>query len=609
MTITNEIVNYKGLNIYRQEAEVIKRIHLYIERELKIEDNHVIELDIRWGHDVQIKEDFCHLTHLKKLVINNCRNNFPINIFDIFSLRILSLINCQLQEDDLELIHNLTNLTSLKLNNTYIKEIPKNILKLKKLESLSIDSCRLEQLPQEIGDLSNLCELSLQANLIKTIPKSLFTLRKLQKLDFYGNQITIIPKEIGFLIDLEYVNFWGNKVKELPKSICNLTNLNDLNLSGNDFSELPDCLARLLKLEHLDINMSSLKTLPLSLLEKVDNYRMDNSRLILYAERLDKYQEFVIYLNKENKSLQEQIYQFMGLKKQIDFDDPNDFLYFVESLLNMSPPEDFIKYLDGLDPDMVKKLPKRPQQSNRENFIEYLLDFYDDLTRRRNYRNITDKFFKKELLGPYFIEYLNNNLIDPRGYVRLSVIETLDLLESMNEDIKHTLETQPHKLRMVYSASGLSNNIPLNLIYILEVLLKVFTIEEAIHHLEQFHLKALQGINHKKHENKGVRRIIFDIILDETSIIKSKERLSNSDYGRFIQKYANHFLDLLKEHFLIALDKYEKYYELSWMEVVLRTSEIMGEKAIKEIKNLVVSLNLDDQIPQINKYYKRCGYY
>ena len=44
------------------------------------------------------------------------------------------------------------------------------------------------------------------------------------------------------------------------------------------------------------------------------------------------------------------------------------------------------------------------------------------------------------------------------------------------------------------------------------------------------------------------------------------------------------------------------------MEIELRISEIMGQNVVKENINLVISRNLDDQIPQISKYYKRNGY-
>ncbi|KKN38876.1 hypothetical protein LCGC14_0748970 [marine sediment metagenome] len=611
MIKTNEIVNYKGLYIYRQEAEVLKSFNLNIEKNLKTEDNHIIEIEIRWGLDGEIKENFCYLTHLKKLTINNCWDSFPINIFDITSLRILALINCRIQSDDLELIGNLINLERLSLYHTNIKDIPKNILKLKKLEFLGISSCRLGQLPTKIGDLQNLCELSLQNNNIKTIPKSLFNLRRLQRLDFYGNKIKLIPKEISFLANLEFLSFWYNEIKELPRTISKLANLNYLNLSKNVITEIPDDLVKLPKLENLDINMPSLEILPMSLLEKVSNYRISTYRVILYVENLnDNKKELKVYLNKKNKTLQKQIYQHLGLLIRDDINDPIEFLYFAENLLESSSSEGFAKFLDDLNPDMFRKILKRPQKTNSENFIEFLLLFYDDLTLKLNYQYITDKFFKKQLFNSHIIEYLNKNLINPEGYLRLSIIEVLDLLEEIKPCIKNTLETQSHKLRMSYLEFGESIELPISIVYILEMLLKILTIEEAIQYLEQYHLKTLQKrenlqFSWMKHENRKVRSIIFDEILNERSIIPNKKNFSNSDYGRFIQTYGDHFLDPLSEHFFIALEKYNRYSDLSWVSIVLNISETMGQKAVDEIINLVIPRNLGEKIPLIRNYLNK----
>ncbi|MHA1456126.1 MAG: hypothetical protein ACTSR5_09120 [Promethearchaeota archaeon] len=226
---------------------------------------------------------------------------------------------------------------------------------------------------------------------------------------------------------------------------------------------------------------------------------------------------------------------------------------------------------------------------------------------KSNYSSITDKIFKNKRLGPYFIDYIKKNLIDCEGYIRLSVIETLDLLKAIDNDIKSMIQTRPHKLKMTYSSAGFSINFPVDLMHILNVLLKIFTFEEAIRHLEQFHLKSLQELKFKKHENKTIKRIIFDEILDKHSFISDKNKFLRSMEGRFIHTYGDHFVDTLIEDFFIAFNIYKRYYELFRMALVLSLSTFMGQKAINAIIIIIVPRNLENQIPLIKNYIKRVG--
>ncbi|MHA1500062.1 MAG: hypothetical protein ACTSRT_21255, partial [Promethearchaeota archaeon] len=104
------------------------------------------------------------------------------------------------------------------------------------------------------------------------------------------------------------------------------------------------------------------------------------------------------------------------LKNPINFENPVASLYQFENLLKILSIKDFLKFLDSLDPNDIKKLSKKPQQTNINNFIEFLLTFYDDLNLKSNYSSITDKIFKNKRLGPYFIDYIKKNLIDCEGY-------------------------------------------------------------------------------------------------------------------------------------------------------------------------------------------------
>ena len=123
------------------------------------------------------------------------------------------------------------NLKILVLFNTWIKNLPKEIWKLKKLEMLDLDYNQIKKLPKEICRLNNL-----------------------KILDLSDNQIKKLSKEIGSLVSLENLYLNKNQLRYLPSEICNLKNLKNLYLSYNQLQWLPAEILELKKLEKIKLN-------------------------------------------------------------------------------------------------------------------------------------------------------------------------------------------------------------------------------------------------------------------------------------------------------------------------------------------------------------------
>lgn len=82
---------------------------------------------------------------------------------------------------------NMTNLTSLYLNNNCLTRLPSEIGRLTQLRHLDLSSNKLRGLPRELGDLILLEELLLNDNQLRTLPLEMGKLFHLRRLGLKGN--------------------------------------------------------------------------------------------------------------------------------------------------------------------------------------------------------------------------------------------------------------------------------------------------------------------------------------------------------------------------------------------------------------------------------------
>lgn len=91
-------------------------------------------------------------------------------------------------------------------------EFPLEITQLTQLTTLQIEDAEISTLPFEIGNLINLEILIIKRSNLETLPASIGNLVWLRELDLSGNHLFTLPTEIGNLVLLEKLDLTGNPV-------------------------------------------------------------------------------------------------------------------------------------------------------------------------------------------------------------------------------------------------------------------------------------------------------------------------------------------------------------------------------------------------------------
>ena len=176
------------------------------------------------------------------------------------------------------------NIIRLKLTKLkpFIKAIPKEIFKLKKLEFISLTNNQIKNIPKEIKNLKNLIEIHLDHNKISQIPKEIEKLRNLEIFSIQNNRIEEIEGTNFKMINLKEFNISFNPLKKIIKGKL-VNNLNRIDLS---FTSLPEETLKLFKKSNLILNNSD--RFPY---EKYCNYNKD------YRFSFDDYNEVSLKKN------------------------------------------------------------------------------------------------------------------------------------------------------------------------------------------------------------------------------------------------------------------------------------------------------------------------
>ena len=202
------------------------------------------------------------LTNLTSLNLNdNQLEDVPESIGQLTNLTSLYLSSNPLRRVP-ESIGQLTNLTEFNLSNNQLKEVPEFVGQLTNLTSLDLSSNQLQKVPESIGQLTNLTSLNLNDNQLEDVPESIGQLTNLTSLYLSSNPLRRVPESIGQLTNLTEFNLSNNQLTEVPEFIGQLTNLSFLNLNKNQFTEVPESIGQLTNLNLLILSRNQLKDLP-----------------------------------------------------------------------------------------------------------------------------------------------------------------------------------------------------------------------------------------------------------------------------------------------------------------------------------------------------------
>lgn len=191
---------------------------------------------------------------------------FPEEMFRYPQLQIITYNQRSIENHIKELppeIGQLTNLTTLILQNDELEHLPAEIGKLKNLKTLDLSYNTLIDLPPEMGQLTNLQNLNLHNNNLHHLPAEIGKLKSLRILVLSKAGINSgLPPEIGQLKNLQNLDLSDNLLGELPSEMWQLTNLQNLDLHNTALNNLSAGIGKLTNLQNLNLNFGGLTYLP-----------------------------------------------------------------------------------------------------------------------------------------------------------------------------------------------------------------------------------------------------------------------------------------------------------------------------------------------------------
>jgi pentatricopeptide repeat protein len=345
---------------------------------------------------------------MKSIIISNeilDENLFSeINFFDYDSI---TFENCTIP--DIKFSQYLPNLKKLNLEKNGIKHIS-GFENIPNIIELNLASNKLTEIPSFFS-LTNLIILNLSNNEISEIV-NISHLRNLKKLKLFNNRIDKIKnlKELG---NLEELNLSQNQISVI-ENLENLVSLKELYLSRNLISII----------EGLD-TLISLKILSLSFnqIQKIDGLN-----LLSQLEYLDL--EFNLILTLENLECLSNL-SIISIGK-------NPLIIISPSFIKNTVPK--INWNKGMLDLMY--MPPKLADAFKEKNIPFLLDYYQNLERKRNdiaiemqkhnYNNIINELKQKLTLDPD-----NSQILRELGEIHSKLGQYLEAEEYFLKAIGH----------------------------------------------------------------------------------------------------------------------------------------------------------------------------
>jgi len=217
------------------------------------------------------KRLFIHADFLRKI---------PPEIGELLKLKCLHINNYTKQNQITmipEEIYSLNNLGTLMIRNVQMREIPKEISRLKHLKFLNLRENLISEIPSELFSLINLTDLIFDENQIKEIPKEIYRLENLKFISFDYNMITKIPIEI-FKMNITGIRLNSNQIEEIPKDISLMNKLQNLQLAKNKIKKIPIVIDSMVKLHQLVLYGNPIENIYFKILENYNEWKLNFHR-------------------------------------------------------------------------------------------------------------------------------------------------------------------------------------------------------------------------------------------------------------------------------------------------------------------------------------------
>ncbi|CAF1325001.1 unnamed protein product [Adineta steineri] len=218
----------------------------------------------QFNNDYEILSSFSFVTHLNPIFpstsqthglmdsnenvynLNIANQKFvPITVFCLKSLKNLYIRNTSFYEFELDdnSIRSLpseiellaSSLRYLRVHDTAVAHLPKQIGKLKNLQGFLLSKTGLLDLPNSIGNLSSLTSLDMPFNKLTSLPTTLGNLRSLISITLNSNPQLRSVQSLNGLPNLQTLNTSNCPIERIPS---NLPKLNVLNMSNNNLTDL-----------------------------------------------------------------------------------------------------------------------------------------------------------------------------------------------------------------------------------------------------------------------------------------------------------------------------------------------------------------------------------
>ena len=187
-----------------------------------------------------------------------------------------------------EAVEDMKSLRWLRLTDTGLKRVPREIGNLSKLEHLTVKRNQVDRIGSgHLSSLKCLRTLNLSRNNLGTegVPDDIFDNEELNTLDLSHNKLTEVPEGMVRSKSVLVLNLSHNKLETIPSQmLANTTDLLHFDVSNNDLDALPPQLRRLSNLQTLNLSnnpLSHFQIRPLPSLTELRTLHMRNTQRTL----------------------------------------------------------------------------------------------------------------------------------------------------------------------------------------------------------------------------------------------------------------------------------------------------------------------------------------